>query len=112
MSEVFKLVSLYCDVGKTQATVYIPAEEELHDNTDSYAVTPCVRCKKWSETKIKKVEAEIKEETLYNFGTDSDAYTGIHDGRANQLSQLLVDQARFKGDEYKIVVGMCTPIGA
>ena len=110
MSEVFKPVSLYCDVGKTQATVYIPAGKELRDNTDSCVVTPCAGCKQWSEAKIKRVETEIREETMDNFGTDSDSYTGIRDGRTNQLNQLLVDQSRFRGGEPKIIVGMCTPI--
>lgn len=27
----------------------------------------------------------------------------------NQLDQLLVDKARFKGGEHKLIVGMCTP---
>ncbi len=113
MTEIFKLYTLFCDIGKTQASVLVPAGEEVHDNTISHTVSSCGGCSQWSELKLGKVEAEIKAETLQQFGTDAESYTGIYDGRVNQLSQLLVDQAQFiRGTEHKIVVAMCTPIGA
>ncbi|MBI5356309.1 hypothetical protein HZB78_01715 [Candidatus Collierbacteria bacterium] len=99
MAEVF---SLYCDVGQTEATVLVEVGADLRDNVDCFVTEPCKGCKKWSAEKIGKVEAELKEE----WGDRS----GIRDGRANQLEQLLVDRARFKGGEHKLVVAMCSPI--
>lgn len=102
MTEVFNPLKLYCDVGQTEAMIFVEADADLRDNVDGYVTKPCKGCKKWSAEKIKKVEDEVKEE----WGDQS----GIRDGRANQLEQLLVDRARFKGGEHKLVVGMCTPI--
>ncbi len=110
--EISQPFSLYCDVGKTQATVLVPAGTDMRDNVDSHVVEPCQGCKKWSPQKIAQVERDIKVETMENFGSDDENLTGIRDGRVNQLSQLLVDFARFKrGEPHKLVVGMCTPIG-
>ena len=102
MTEVFNPISLFCDVGQVQATVLVQAGADLRDNVDGYVMYPCQGCKKWSAEKIKQVEREVKEE----WGDRS----GIRDGRVNQLEQLLVDRARFKGGESKLVVGMCSPI--
>lgn len=109
-SEIFVPYSLFCDVGKTQATVLVPSDADLRDNVDSFVGQPCTGCKRWSEEKIRRTETEIKTETLAQFGSDDDSLTGIIDGRMNQLEQLLIDLARFKGGEHKLVVGMCTPI--
>ena len=102
MAELFSPISLYCDVGKIEATILVEADADLRDNIDGFVEKPCEGCKKWSVEKIRKVEAELKEE----WGDRS----GIRDGRANQLEQKLVDRARFKGGEHKLVVDMCTPI--
>ncbi len=102
MTEVFNPISLYCDVGQTEATVLVEADADLRDYVEGYVTKPCKGYKKWSVEKIKKVEAEVKEE----WGDRS----GIRDGRVNQLEQLLVDRARFKGGEHKLVVRMCSPI--
>lgn len=102
MAEVFNPFSLFCDVGQVQATVLVEAGADLRDNVDGYVTEPCRGCRKWTTDKIKKVEREVKAE----WGDQS----GIRDGRANQLEQLLVDKARFKGGKHQLVVGMCTPI--
>ncbi len=109
--DIFRPYSLYCDVGKTQATVMVPVDADMRDNVESHVSAPCSGCNKWSLEKIRRTEREIREETLAQFGRDDDSLTGIRDGRQNQLEQLLVDIARFKRDEsHRIVVGMCTPI--
>ena len=109
--DIFKPYSLYCGVGKTQATVMVPADNDMRDNVDSHVSTPCQGCKKWSIEIIRKTEREIRAETLEQFGSDDDSLTGIRDGRQNLLEQLLVDIARFKrGESHRLVVGMCTPI--
>jgi hypothetical protein len=100
MSEVFKPISLYCDVGKTQATILVNGGE-LFDNAEGYVTTSCAGCIHWFLQKIRKVEREIKVE----YGEESQA------DRVNQLEQHLVDQARFLGGESKIVVATCTPLG-
>jgi len=102
MTEIFNPIKLYCDVGQTEASVLVASDADLRDNVDAYVTEPCKGCKKWSVGKIKKSRQEVKAE----WGDQS----GIRDGRTNQLEQLLVDRARFKGGEHKLVVGMCTPI--
>jgi len=82
----------------------------MRDNVNSFAEAPCPGCKYWSVEKIRHTETTIRAETFENFGSDDDNLTGIRDGRLNQLEQILVDLARFKGNEHKLVVGMCTPI--
>ncbi len=109
-NEIFIPHSLYCDTGKTQATVMVEAGADMRDNVEGFVEEPCVGCKQWSKEKVKRTEAEIRVETLTQFGSDDESLTGIRDGRVNQLEQLLVDLARFKGGEHKLVVGMCTPI--
>ncbi|HPR99628.1 MAG TPA: hypothetical protein PLU63_02300 [Candidatus Woesebacteria bacterium] len=109
-NEIFVPHLLYCDTGKTQATVMVGVGTDMRDNVESFVEEPCAGCKHWSKEKVKRTEAEIRTETLVQFGTDDDSLTGIRDGRVNQLEQLLVDLARFKGGEHKLVVGMCTPI--
>lgn len=109
-NQIFKPLSLYCDTGKVQATVMVEASADLRDNVDSFVEIPCHGCKHWSVEKVRHTEAEIRAETLAQFGSDDDGLTGIRDGRVNQLEQLLVDRARFRGGEHKLVVGMCTPI--
>jgi len=109
-AEIFRPLSLYCDIGQVQATVMVNASADLRDNVYSYVEIPCPGCKYWSVEEIRHTEAEIRAETLAQFGSDDDGLTGIKDGRANQLEQLLVNRARFKGGEHKLVVGLCTPI--
>ncbi len=99
MSEIFKPMSLYCDVGKTTATIFVNGGE-LVDNAEGYVTTPCNGCVRWSLPKIRKVEKEVYEE----YGEESQA------DRINQLEQQLVDQSRFKGGESKIIVGLCSPV--
>lgn len=109
-TEIFIPHSLHCDMGKTRATVMVRAGADMSDNVDSYIEEPCVGCELWSKDKVQETEAEIRNETFAQFGSDNDSLTGIRDGRMNKLEQLLVDLARFRGGEHKLVVGMCTPI--
>ena len=109
-TEIFQPLSLFCDTGEVQATVMVEASADLRDNVTSFVETPCPGCKHWSVEKVRRTEAEIRAETLAQFGSDGDGVTGIRDGRANQLEQLLVDRARFRDGEHKLIVGMCTPI--
>lgn len=103
MVENLKPISLYCSVGKTEATIYVPTESDLKDNVDGHVEKPCEGCQHWSDEKIKEVEQELKEE----WGDKS----GITEGRANKLRVLLVDQSRFKkGAKSKLAVVMCSPI--
>jgi len=102
MTEIFNPINLYCGVGKTEATILVATDADLRDNVKGFVTEPCKGCKHWSGEKIRKVETELKEE----WGDCS----GIRNGRLNQLKQLLVDRARFRGGEHKLVVGMCTPI--
>ncbi len=105
MVENLKPISLYCGVGKTEATIYVPTESDLKDNVDGHVETPCEGCQHWPDENIKKVEQELKEE----WGNRS----GITEGRAYKLRVLLIDQSRFKkGAESKLVVAMCSPINA
>ncbi len=103
MIEIFKPVNLYCDIGKTTATIFILAGEELHDNTNGYVTILCEGCKRWSIDKIKKTETELIQE-----GDEPDIMV---DNRVNKLEQLLVDKARFCDCKSKIVVCYCTPVG-
>ncbi len=100
MTEAFQQKSLYCDIGKTTAIIFVNGGE-LVDNAEGYVTAPCKGCGRWSPTKIRRVEKEVKEE--YGEEAQSD--------RVNQLEQQLVDRARFKGGESKIIVGVCTPLG-
>lgn len=108
--EIFVPLSLFCDVGKTQATVLVPSDADLRDNVDSFVEQPCAGCEHWSKEKVRRAETEIRAETLAQFGSDGDGLTGIEDGRMKLLEQLLVNSARFRGGEHKLIVGMCTPI--
>ena len=105
MVENLKPISLYCSVGKTEATIYVPTESDLKDNVDGHVETPCKGCQHWSDENIKKVEQELYKE----WGDGS----GITEGRVNKLRVLLVDQSRFKKSvEPKLIVAMCSPIDA
>ncbi len=108
--ETYRPFSLYCDLGETKATVMVPADEKMQDNVYSFVEAPCAGCRRWSAEKLRRTEAEIRSECLTQFGSDADNITGIRDGRINQLEQSLVDRARFRGGEHKLVVAVCTPI--
>lgn len=103
MTEIFKPINLYCDTGKTTATIHIPAEENLRDGIGGYVMTPCNGCQHWSLEGIKNVEQQLKAE----WGDKS----GITEGRANQLKALVVDKSRFVGGDSELVIAMCSPIG-
>jgi hypothetical protein len=98
MTEVFQPKSLYCDVGKTTATIFVNGGE-LVDGAKGYVSNPCDGCVQWSRKNILKVEQEATEEHGGDYPSD----------RINRLGQLLVDRSRFKGGKSKIVVSMCSP---
>ena len=103
MTEIFRPINLFCGVGKTTATILVPAGEELHDNTDGFVENSCSGCREWPPEKIKDIESELEAE----WGKQS----GVREDRAYQLQQLLVDRPRFKGGKSKIVVAYCIPVG-
>jgi len=101
--EIFKPFKLYCDVGKVEATINVKGGE-LIDNAKGFVEAACSGCQHWTNEKVREVDQDLEAE----WGPEV-----VNHGRVQTLQQHLVDQARFiKGVESKIVVGMCTPLGA
>lgn len=46
MVENLKPISLYCSVGKTEATIYVPTESDLKDNVDGHVWLDDISIKK------------------------------------------------------------------
>jgi len=101
--EIFKPIKLHCGVGETLATINVKGGQ-LVDNAKGYVESACVECVHWTDEKVRQVDTEVEHE----WGPEH-----VHQGRVNKLEQHLVDQSRFRREvEKKIVVAMCTPLGA
>jgi len=98
MTEVFQPKSLYCDVGKTMATIFTE-DGEIKDGVQGYITKPCEGCTKWTSQDILNVEQKATDEHGGDYPSD----------RINRLGQLLVDRARFKGGDSIIVISLCSP---
>ena len=83
-------IKLFCDTGQVETTLPKTDGQDLRDNIRTKIEKLCPGCKHWTPQRVQELEEES--------------------GSVIHLQQLIVDRARFKGGEYKLVLAMCSPV--